>query len=573
MDYLNNLTAQLRDLFTGMTPGSRIIAGLLLAVLLVSLLFLAGGIRQTTPGGNGTGGGVYLYGGRVLTSNEQRAVAEAVAKEKLDPDIFEAGKIKVPTNKKIDYIAAIAKAGAIKDHDDALLDYTKNMGVFISPKQMDQQTLMTKALMLGNVLKRFPGISDATVVPNERIDKPKDRWDRVKIVSASVSVWPISDNVMNDELCSAITGTVAGGLGIVDLKSISITDARTGRGYVGSDEGIVNGAKTYLGEQKKHIGLWEKKIREVISYIPGANVSVMVEIEPIERHERMVVEHKPPASAVHTRSQETKFEKTEASRWARPGYHAQMNTPWIGPEAGAGAQGKQSEKTANEEVTNALQGTEHNYIDWPFAPRRVTASIQIPRSYLRNSWLALNKPADGSPAEEPSEDQLRMHETAEIAKVKNGVAKLLQQYRDPTNPDYTEPVEVTVFADMPQEHAPSPTFMETAGQWLSGNWQTLALLLVVFAGLFVLWSVSRPHKPEPIVIYEAPEVSMEQLESQYAPKTPEEEEEIERQRTLTSFDKSMRSLQEEVADLVEENPDAAAAVLRQWIGNVAAAEK
>jgi len=30
----------------------------------------------------------------------------------------------------------------------------------------------------------------------------------------------------------------------------------------------------------------------------------------------------------------------------------------------------------------------------------------------------------------------------------------------------------------------------------------------------------------------------------------------------------MRSLQEEVSELVNENPDAAASVLRQWIGRV-----
>ncbi|MDR0871098.1 MAG: hypothetical protein LBN39_09945, partial [Planctomycetaceae bacterium] len=111
-------------------------------------------------------------------------------------------------------------------------------------------------------------------------------------------------------------------------------------------------------------------------------------------------------------------------------------------------------------------------------------------------------------------------------------------------------------------------------QFLMMNWQTLSLLGLVLCGLGVLWAMTRPVKPEPIVIYEAPEIPLEVIEARAKAKAEEEaaaaaadEEEIEKKRTLEGFDKSIRSLQEEIAELVQENPDAAAAVLRQWIGN------
>jgi len=110
--------------------------------------------------------------------------------------------------------------------------------------------------------------------------------------------------------------------------------------------------------------------------------------------------------------------------------------------------------------------------------------------------------------------------------------------------------------------------IENAMYWLSGNWKYLSMFGLIAISLGVLWSVTRPAKPEPIILYEAPEIPYSEQDAE-----PEEEnEEPTFNRTLEPFNKSMRSLQEEVTDLVNENPDAAANVLRQWIGKVVAAE-
>ena len=55
MDFLNQAFAQFKDLFDGMTPGSRITAGLLLTVVLVSLGYL---FTHAVPGSS-----VYLLDG------------------------------------------------------------------------------------------------------------------------------------------------------------------------------------------------------------------------------------------------------------------------------------------------------------------------------------------------------------------------------------------------------------------------------------------------------------------------------------------------------------------------------
>lgn len=65
--------------------------------------------------------------------------------------------------------------------------------------------------------------------------------------------------------------------------------------------------------------------------------------------------------------------------------------------------------------------------------------------------------------------------------------------------------------------------------------------------------------PEPIV--ETPEEKAEREKR-------EEEEKQEMIRTLPGFDKHIKTLTDEAGELAEENIDAAASVVRQWIGNV-----
>ena len=65
-----------------------------------------------------------------------------------------------------------------------------------------------------------------------------------------------------------------------------------------------------------------------------------------------------------------------------------------------------------------------------------------------------------------------------------------------------------------------------------------------------------------------------QAELDGPPPTPEEleqqriEEELDAARTLTGFDTNIRTLSDEAAELTSENPEAAAAIVRQWIGNI-----
>ncbi|HBT76656.1 MAG TPA: hypothetical protein DEB39_06965 [Planctomycetaceae bacterium] len=569
MEFFNTVHAQLRDLVNGMTPGSRIIAALLLAVLVVSLAFLVVGSRSE-PAENQF---AYVFGAHEFTNSEQRAAEAAFEKAGLGDYSIVGSKIKVPAKRKSEYAAALVNGGVIRDSGDFLNTAAENIGPFDPAHTIGIKMLQATGKEIAETIKRFDGVQNATVTPFERWDRPAGRWDKVKIRTAGVVVWPLNNKPLPNETVSMITMYVKQGLGITDIKDISISDGRTGQAYEPTDEFVVGSAeKSMLGAQKKQQEFWENTIYKALAYIDGVNVTASVEVEPLLDSRGLRVRHIKPASAVHTREAETSFNKNVINRHGRPGMVAQANQPLnlnMGP--GMGSEETQKETTSQSEATMALQGDERNIIDAPFAPRRVNATVRIPRSYIRAIWARENA-RPGETVEGPNEEQMRQAETRLINDVKLEVANLIKDYRDPTVPDITESVVVLPFTDDPPAPVEPPTFMESTSAWLADNWSTLALIGIVSAGLFILWSITRPAKPDPIVIYEAPEIPAEELERRYAPSTEEEEEEIERLRTLTSFDKSMRSLQEEVAELVEENPDAAAAILRQWIGNVVAVE-
>ena len=570
MEYFNNLFAQIRDLFSGMTPGSRIIAGLLLAVLVISLAMLVAGTGGF--GSSASGSDVLLYDGYIFKGVEQRAADAAFAAAKLKDYDFKAGRLYVPAKKKFDYIACLAEANVIKESDAELDKLISGITALDSQLTANSKVFHGAQRRLADTIKRWSNIENATVEAYEYIGRAEGRFDKTKIRTATVTVWPTTSGPLPDKLISAITGTVKRGLAISDIKNITITNGNTGEAYPGTEENLIGGEKTLAGEIRKHTEHWESVIRDALAYIPGARVKVGVDVEPIEKSTRLVVRHDPPSSAVHERTQTTNFQRDDERRQGRPGYVAQANTPLnLDMARGISSTGKQREETSNEERTNALQGQERNLVDSPFPLRRVTASINVPQSYFRTVWQLRNKPAaDSGTAEaaEPTDAEIQLIKTEVINDIKLNVANLLYAYRDPLDPDPTHGVEVIAYDDIQIAPPASPSFGEQVTIFLSEQWQTLGLLGLVLGGLLVLWSISRPAKPEPIVIYEAPEIPAEVLEERYAPTTAEEEEEIERQRSLNSFDKSMRSLQEEVAELVEENPDAAAAVLRQWIGTV-----
>ena len=149
--------------------------------------------------------------------------------------------------------------------------------------------------------------------------------------------------------------------------------------------------------------------------------------------------------------------------------------------------------------------------------------------------------------------------------MKDAIAKTVDRTLPPLLPGETQAsrVEVSIYQDMPAPTIEPPTLAATTQLWLADNWQSLALIGFGILGLWMLRSMIRsnvPSAPTPRVALPAI-AQTEEPETQTGEPVPA----ILQRRTHAAGG----SLRDELTAMVREDPDAAANVLRNWIGDAA----
>jgi flagellar M-ring protein FliF len=179
MDFLNQSFAQLKNLFDGMTPGSRITAALLLVVVVVSLGYL---FTHSV-----TGNSSYLFEGRSFSVSEFDAMEAALGVAGLECE-SDGGRIRVPRGKKYEYMAALGSAGALpQTFGDDLRKTLENQSIFKGNSKLTVAEIKAATQReLGKIISHYPGIKLATV--HSGLDVV-DGWLVMEVLTAWVNVW------------------------------------------------------------------------------------------------------------------------------------------------------------------------------------------------------------------------------------------------------------------------------------------------------------------------------------------------------------------------------------------------
>ena len=125
--------------------------------------------------------------------------------------------------------------------------------------------------------------------------------------------------------------------------------------------------------------------------------------------------------------------------------------------------------------------------------------------------------------------------------------------------DPKELVTVTPFADLPEIVIPEPEMSENALVWLGQYWSTLGMIGLALISLKLLRSMIKSAP----ISDAAPPPDAVTVKIGKGDATDTEEEIADR---LGRFSGSGRSLRDEVSELVTEDPEAAANILKTWIG-------
>ncbi|MEQ8791433.1 MAG: hypothetical protein RIC55_34540 [Pirellulaceae bacterium] len=557
MDFLNKAYAQVVELFRSMGPAARITTGLLLAVLVAAVYYLFQ--FQVSSGGE------YLFSGRVFTQTELAEMEAAFAKAGLGGSTIDGNRIRIPAGMKAEYMAALADNGSLPVDLSTIFDevFASENALTGSADLRSQKLKNAREKYISMVVSKMVGVEWATV----RFDQDQSRSLRPKLDSrAMVAVKPRGNTNLEADRVQAIRGTVAAVVAGLKPEHVTITDLNAGRAFVGTVGGV-DGADSLYAAQKAHFeNLYRQKVMSQLSVYPGVVVGVDVELDPKLRYDTNRFQIDPKSTVAMRQRDVTKSStNTEPGPAGRPGAESNGvgNTPQVvGVESGSKSEMKESE---NEQDLIASQSTIREEMAG-LTPEKVKVSIGVPNSYFEKVWRERNPPEEGAEPAVADASELQTIELAVKKEIEDAVVNLLPAPAPGGDP-YV-PVRVTTFTDIPLAAEPGDSMTDEAMSWLAGNWQTLGMTLLGLCSLVMLRGMLRSSA--------APSTSTPPVGGAAAPAAmnPSEDDEEDahvskHQRMLGVRREGAPSLRDELAEMVNEDPDAAANVLRNWIGDAA----
>jgi len=558
MDFLNKSLAQLGELFRSMTPGARLTAGLLLAVVVVSMGYL---FRQGV-----TGPDAYLFGGEPLSDGQLTRAEAAIAQAGLPVYPREGNRIRVPAGQQSKYLAAVADGGALPSNFNNILeDALGKDSPWASREQTRQRLKIAKEQTLSEIVRQMYWVESASVLYDEHDSHTLGKLGGAKQQSASVSVKPAIAETLTPSRAKNIQKLVAHAVNM-QAADVAVINLGEGGGY-GSDsemspdmfpDGSMMQTKVAFESQKRD------SIMKALRDIPGVRVEVNADFDAtVEEVTRNV---QPPEAKPAVQRETTREEssiRSTVDNGGRPGLTAQ------GPNRQAPTQAapesKNETKSKTSETDNLVGIDEKQTRKTGYTVKEVWATIMVPNDYLGSLWKTRN-PTSTDP---PKSSDLTLIEGEVRPKIENMVDTLLLLKETRASGENTYKHVKLEFLDLPP--APSiapPSMASTATSWLGRYWSTLGMLGVAMFSLMVLRGVvnAKPTNSGTPAAGAAPGLQLQNdgpQSASAAAKGNNEETAPERPRLKL---KKGTSLKDDLAEIVREDPDAAADILRSWIG-------
>lgn len=546
MDFVNSAIAQISDLFRSMTPGARITAGLLLAVVIISVGYL---FQQS-----GSGPDAYLFGGQALSDSELTLIEAAVSLEGLAGHSREGNRLRVPAGKQAAYMAAIAGGNALPRNFNTILENAINEGgPWESAEAKRERLKIAKQQMLSEIVRAMTWVQEAVVLYDEQRERG---MLRPKEVVATVSVRPVLGESLHPGRVKTLQTLLAKSVLGLDPNNVAVTDLNDGTSFGAGGE-IYSGIFDDEFYQLKVAFEMQKRnsILNALRHFPGVNVEVNAELDDtVEEFTQNVKPDPKPATLKEISSTESS-RQTTTDGGGRPGASAQG--PGRGGQVAAPTRQNQNVRDSDTtETINFVGQEQHTVRRKGFTPKEIWATVTIPSTHAENLWRQRNPQA----SERPKPEDLSIIKGDLVTDIETIVEPLLIQGALKAEDTYKH-VKVVVVDTLPAPALEPPAMTAQALAWTSRYGSTLAMVGVAVFSLLVLRSLAKSGPPSGTT----PSVPTLQLDASEAP-TPEDAEEGERPRLRL---KKGSELKDDLIEIVREDPDAAADILRGWIGKAA----
>ncbi|MCY2955395.1 MAG: hypothetical protein NTU53_25995 [Planctomycetota bacterium] len=541
MDFLKNQIVRLQEQFKTLNATQKMLAGALVAIIVMTLYGWTSfaGKAEMEP-----------LLSQSMSSDDIGEIQKHLASSGIKYRVV-GDRIEVPTDRKYEAMAMLAQ-DLPRETKSAFAEMIAKGNPFSS--NLQQATLYNIALQdtLSQVLRRFPRVRNADVFINPSKERGFGRTD----ASATVHLNMKSRVVPDQKLVTAAADLVAGAASLKreQVKVIVDEASYTPRG---SDElgGIDPDAR--LAMVRNNEQYLRERLMWLFSYIEGVRVDVSVKPN-LDRTETTKKTVDPTNKVQLVVSEETQNEENNgaATSGGDPGMVTNGQLGMGGAAVGSESVGGTHEKMRTEMKVDYGIG-ELRVIKPPGDVEITSASMLVPRSH----FVQVLKKMGGS-EKEPDQATLDKFIAGEVAKLKVGLKTRLALASD-------DAVYVDSFTDLAPLAMAIPQAAGTSIALLAtDHMKEITLGVLALASLFMVSMMVKKSVPR-VVTAAAAAAAIK------APRQLGEGEEMvgevsENNPVLEGVeldDESVRSQQvmAQVSDLVGENPEAAAMMVKRWM--------
>lgn len=548
MDFLYKTFDQLRDLWKSMTPSARLASGLMAGVIVASALWLVRGTPDKSDHS--------LFGGREFSQAEIAKMVSAFSKANLSGWEIVGNRIQVNGVMKHKYLAALAEANILPDSaysefDDAF----RKDNPFTSVSSVKAGFALAKQKEVAKSIMEMRGIEHAKVLYDESQERG---FPSRKSSTAAVTIHTKTNDPLDEQLVRSIRSIVVNAYSGLKPEDVAISDAKAGVTYDGPS-GEAAQISLYQEAQERTDRHYEQKIRKALAKYPGVQVAASSKLTPHIVQQSRTKTFEPKTVPFNTKEMTEERQNTSSGPAGVPGAASNGVNTQSQPVA-VGRSGDTSKETkSTSEAQSHVGTTEMVESKAPLVPETVQVSVGVSAKYYADVWNAANPPVAGQPARTPTVDEIRAIESSVKKDIEGIIEKLLPPV--PAGEQSFPRINVTTYQELPEQPAPAPSLVDWILPLLYANWQAAGLGVLGLVGVVMLRSMMKSAQPG-----EAPkpiEVEPEEEKEDEAP-TPGVISQL-RER----FGTSGPTLREELTSLVKEDPEAAANVLRNWIGEAA----
>lgn len=486
-----------------------------------------------------------------------------------------SGRIVVPTGQQTAAMAHLGQSGQLPD--DTTLLFSNILGSQSWQNSREQNRQVYRIALqneLGRIIAKYRGVRDARVFLD--VPEPSGLGGVYRQPTAAVTVFSATGAAIDQGTVDAVGHQVAGAVAGLDAGNVRVIDGATGQQRRPRREGDMV-ATTAMELAARYEDQTRQKLSEMLAYIPGVIIAVTAQVDATKREVQEQRYFSPDdggttAMVTHETSTEERSGTTAAAAQPGPRSNATADISRSGAGSGTSTQRVESETTTAPFVGSRTE----RYVDPRGMTTGLAVSINVPEGYV----AGLLRSGGGSP--EPSEIDAKWQDLS--ARIKSTVVPHVRTMTQQTLGTPATEAQVADFVQVllvPGEGAwggaaavggGGLASMVTPGGTLGGlggliDKAVLGVLAVFALGLMLTLvrkasrEVEIPSAEElvgvPPTLETPSDLIGEADESDLAMAGIEVgEEQVKSRRML-----------EEVARMVDTNPEAAARLVKQWIAS------